>query len=205
MIRINLLKPEKKEIEEPIAGPPIEKEEKKKAPVFIMFYVLLIVAAGALFVYQRNSIARETSLLQQRQEEKRRLQDVIAVLDELESQKAEFERKIQLIKDLKTEKSDAVIVLDELSKLIPDWVWLKKVNFNSRRVRMEGRALTNNLIADYIYYLEESLFFTNVNLISSIQRRERSNVFLDFILTAQYVPPERETSPSEEGSIGESK
>jgi Tfp pilus assembly protein PilN len=205
MIRINLLKPEKKEIEEPIAGPPIEKEEKRKAPVFILFYVLLIVGAGALFIYQRNSIARETSLLQQRQAERRRLQEVIAVLDELESQKAEFARKIQLIKDLKKEKSDAVIVLDELSKLIPDWVWLEKVNFNSRRVRMEGRALTNNLIADYIYYLEESLYFRNVNLISSIQRRERSNVFHEFILTARYVPPERETTPSEEGSIGESK
>lgn len=204
MIRINLLKPEQKEIEEPTAGPPVE-VEKKKAPLFILFYVVTIVACGALFIYQKNTLARETSLLQQRQEERRRLQDVIAVLDELEAQKSEFEKKIQLIKDLKTEKSDAVIVLDELSKLIPDWVWFKKVNFNSRRVRIEGRALTNNLIADYIYYLEESNFFRNVNLISSIQKRERSNVFHDFILTALYVPPNREAPPSEQATIGESK
>jgi type IV pilus assembly protein PilN len=206
MIRINLLKPEKKEIEEPISGPEVEVEvEKRKAPFFILFYVFLIVAAGALFVFQRNTLTRETSLLQQRQEERRRLQNVISVLDELEAQKTEFERKIQLIKDLKQEKSDAVIVLDELSKLIPDWVWFDKINFNSRRVRMEGRALTNTLIADYIFYLEESPYFRNVNLISSIQKRDRSNVYHEFILTARYLPPEREEAPSEEATIGESK
>ncbi|MFW6160032.1 MAG: PilN domain-containing protein, partial [Acidobacteriota bacterium] len=50
-----------------------------------------------------------------------------------------------------------------------------------------GRALSNNLIADYIFNLEESPYFQNIELISSTQRRERNDQFLEFALTLNYI------------------
>ena len=60
--------------------------------------------------------------------------------------------------------------MDELSKRLPDWVWLNEVAYDSKNIQIRGNALSNNLIADYISNLENSPYFESVNLISSTQK-----------------------------------
>ena len=57
------------------------------------------------------------------------------------------------------------------------------------RVSLIIPAVDNNLIADYIYSLETSPYFNNVNLSSSTRRQGRGNEYFDFALTASYVFP----------------
>ncbi len=187
MIRINLLKPEKREIRETtdISAPVIR--GKKKPPLFGLIYLLLIVVLGLLFISQKNTLSHEQELLQAARLEKQELKDVEAKLQELEQQKNLLERKINLINDLKARQDVAVKILDELSRNIPDWVWLKEASFSGQRIEIKGRALSNNLIADYIFNLEESPYFQNIELISSTQRRERNDQFLEFALTLNYI------------------
>lgn len=187
MIRINLLKPEKREIRETstIAAPVIR--GKKKPSLFGLIYLLLIVILVVLFINQKNILSNEQELLQAVQREKQELKDVETKLQELENQKNLLERKINLINDLKARQDIAVKIMDELSRNIPDWVWLNEASFSGREIQIKGRALSNNLIADYIFNLEESPYFHNVELISSTQRRERNDQFLEFSLTLNYI------------------
>ena len=113
-------------------------------------------------------------------------------------------KKIDLINKLKSHQGVPVTVLDELSKHIPYWVWLTEASYNKQIIKIKGRAISNNLIADYIYNLEQSPYFNNVNLISSTQRTLRNNQFLDFALTARYVLPPI-PQPSQEKNIKEAK
>jgi Tfp pilus assembly protein PilN len=190
MIRINLLKPESKEFREGPAAPGPEFKAKKAFPFTSIFILLLIAVLGAAFFLQKRMISQEKDRLQAAQAEKKKLEYVIAKLAELEKQKAVFERKIGLINQLRAQKDSAVTILDELSKKLPDWVWLTDLSSQGLMIQMKGNALSNNLIADYIYNLESSPHFANVNLISSTQKSGAGTQFLEFSLTLNYVLPE---------------
>jgi len=205
MIRINLLKPEKKEIREaPVTAAP-EFKEKKRLPFAALVVLIALAAVVVLFFYLRSTLNKESSLLRSAQSEKKSLQDVVAKLDELENQRNLFKRKINVITQLQSRQENAVVIMDELSKNLPNWVWLTEVSFASLEVRIKGRAVSNNLIADYIYNLEQSPNFRDVSLISSTQRRVRSNQYLEFSLTAAYVGAESQSASSEEPTGGEGK
>jgi len=195
MIRINLLKPESKEFREGPAAPGPEIRAKKAFPLTSIFILLLIAVLAAAFFLQKGMISRERDRLQTAQAEKKKLEYVIAKLAELENQKAVFERKISLINQLRAQKDSAVVILDELSKNLPDWVWLTEVSFQGQLIQIKGNSLSNNLIADFIYNLENSAHFATVNLISSTQRTGRSAQFLEFSLTLNYVLPEGAQPP----------
>ncbi len=195
MIRINLLKPESKEFKEGPAAPGPEFAPKKPFPLTSVFVLALIVVLAAAFFLQKRMISQEQDRLQAAQAEKKKLEYVIAKLDELEKQKAVFERKIGLIRQLRALQDSAVTIMDELSKTLPDWVWLTEVSFQGQTIQIKGNALSNNLIADYIYNLENSPHLTTVNLISSTQRSVRNAQFLEFSMTLSYVLPEAAKPP----------
>jgi len=192
MIRINLLKPEAKEL-------PVEAVKREiKPPKIGLIYILSIVALAAFFFYQRSAISKERNGLELAQEERNKFKDVLVKLDKVEKQKRLFEKKINLIKQLKPRQQVAVTIMDELSKHIPYWIWLTETTYDKQMVHIKGKAISNNLIADYIYSLETSPYFHNVNLISSTQRRVRDSQYLEFALTARYVLQPAIESPSEE-------
>ncbi len=200
MIRINLLKPESKEFKEGPAAPGPEFVPKKPFPLTSVFVLALIVVLAAAFFLQKRMISQEQDRLQAAQAEKKKLEYVIAKLDELEKQKAVFERKIGLIRQLRALQDSAVTIMDELSKTLPDWVWLTEVSFQGQTIQIKGNALSNNLIADYIYNLENSPHLTTVNLISSTQRSVQNAQFLEFSMTLSYVLPEAAKPPPQKAA-----
>jgi Tfp pilus assembly protein PilN len=203
MIRINLLKPGQKDFKEsPAAAPMVEFKEKRSRPLFGLIPLLAILAVAALFFFQRSEINKERTLLAQAQEEKRSLQEVVVKLEELQQQRELLQRKIDLIVRLQAEQPRAVIILDELSRKLPEWVWLTEASFDGEIVILKGRTVNNNLLAEYIRNLQESPHFSVVNLIQTIQRRQRNDEFNEFSLSAQFVPPvppETAGKPAAEG------
>lgn len=190
MIRINLLKPGKKEIKGPqVADEPEFERKRPSSALYGLIYLLMIVAVGALYWTQKNAIASEEELLDQARAERESLQYVETTLAELELQKEMLQRKINLINRLRSRQGSAVLIMDHLSWNIPDWLWLTETSYSNFSLRIRGHALSNNLIADYISNLERSAYFTNVDLISSTLRRAQNNEYLEFSLTARYVLP----------------
>ena len=195
MIRINLLKPEAKEL------PAEEVRREIKPPKMSLIYLLVVFGAAAFFFYQNSAKNKETRLLEAAQAEKNKLSDVLGKLEEAQKLKTLFERKINLINQLKPQQHIAVRVMDELSKHIPYYVWLSEATYDEQMVQLKGKALSLNLIADYIDSLEKSPYFQNVNLLSSTQKTVRDNQYLEFSINTSYViPPEPEPSSGEDVS-----
>jgi type IV pilus assembly protein PilN len=205
MIKINLLKPESKEVKETI--PPgeeevefKEKKVKERAGIDITKLVipLAIVLVAFLFFTQRTGFNRERSRLAEARAEKKRLDYVSIKLKQLQQQKAIYEKKINLIQRQKRRQGIPVIIMDELSQSLPEWVWLTEVTYDKTVARIKGKALSNNLIADYISNLEGSNFFIEVNLLSSTQKRIKSDNILEFSMNARHAPlirPAAKTPP----------
>jgi len=185
MIRINLLKPETKDIKETTAAPGGPEVAVKKQPKLgSLIFLLLIVALGAILYIQRQAFSREGELLATAKAEKSKLQYVTAKLEEQKKLKASLERKINLINDLRSQQDTAVRIMDQLSRSLPDWVWLTEVTFDSKGLQIKGKALSNNLIADYMTSLESGPVLANVALITSTQKKSQRNEYLEFSLSA---------------------
>ena len=88
MIRINLLKPETKEVREAAAAatPEMEFKEKRTQPLFGLILVVAVLAVAALFFFQRSAINKEQDLLTKAEQEKQSLQYVVSKLEELQTQ-----------------------------------------------------------------------------------------------------------------------
>jgi type IV pilus assembly protein PilN len=185
MIRINLLKPETKDIRETVVSPGTSEEGGKGGPnVGNLVFLLLVVGLGAFFFVQKRAFDRENALLVKARQEKSQLQYVEAKLDEQKKARESLDKKITLIENLNSQRDLAPRLMDELSRRLPEWVWLTEVTYDNKGVQIKGRSLSNNLIADYIASLEASPRLMNVNLISSQQRTAQGDQFLEFSLRA---------------------
>jgi len=175
MIKINLLKPEKKEVSAgglAVSAIAESRENKMSLPALIGAIAITIGSIGLLYIIQSNSLNSEKKLLEERTLRKAELEKVLQKLAELEATKIELDRKIKIINDLKFKQKDAVFMMDKLSRCLPDWVWLTDLNFKNGALQLNGKALSNNLIADLINNLQTSNSFIKVQLKSSSRNKE---------------------------------
>jgi type IV pilus assembly protein PilN len=175
MIKINLLKPEKKEVAAgatTVSAIDESRGNKLNVPALIGAIAITLGTIGLLYVLQSGSLNSEKKLLEERTLRKAELEKVLQKLAELEASKLELDKKIKIINDLKFKQKDAVFMMDKLSRSLPDWVWLTDLNFKGGAVLLSGKALSNNLIADLINNLQTSNSFINVRLRSSSRNKE---------------------------------
>jgi Tfp pilus assembly protein PilN len=185
MIRINLLKPESKDIRETVAAAGISEEGGKKGPSLgNLVFLLLVIGLGLFYFFQKKAFDRENTLLGKARQEKSQLQYVEAKLAEQQKARESLDKKITLIESLNAQRDLAPRLMDELNRRLPEWVWLSELIFDDKGLQIKGRALSNNLIADYIASLEASLQLMNVNLVSSTQRTAQGDQYLEFALRA---------------------
>jgi hypothetical protein len=112
---------------------------------------------------------------------------------------AALERKINFIDGLMGQRPLAARILNELGTALPARVWLTEVVYGADGIRVKGRASSNGLIADYVSSLERSPSLTEVNLLSSVQKRARNNDYQEFTLQARVKGASGE-KPSKSGS-----
>jgi type IV pilus assembly protein PilN len=204
MIRINLLKPETKEIsKEPVAAPRAVEDTTKKGPSFgNLIFIALVIGLGAYYFFQQKAFRRENALLATARQEKAQLSYVEEALKKQQAARESLNRKITLIEGLNAQRDMAPRLMDELSRRLPDWVWLNEVTYDAKGLQFKGRALSNNLIADYISGLESSPQIMNVNLVSSTQKTAQGDQYLEFTLRAvlekkpEPVPPAETAKPA---------
>lgn len=206
MIRVNLIKAEKKAFEDQTLSPEGDAPDKKtkekgaggksKTPPGTLIIVAGLVLLGALAYTQKRSLDEERGLLAEAQDQQRRLQPVSNKLEEIDWEKQYLVKKIALITELRMLQGSAVRVLDAMSKAIPDWVWLTETIMNKTSVQIKGRALTNVLISDYVRNLNELGLFESVGIVNTQQRAEGNNQFLEFTVTAVLPPPIPAAAPA---------
>jgi len=203
MIRINLLKPETKDISQQVTAPGITEEAAKKGPnIGNLIFLVLVIGLGAFYFFQQKAFRRENALLATARQEKSQLQYVEAKLEEQRKARESLDRKITLIESLNAQRDMAPRLMDELSRRLPEWVWLSEVVFDEKGIQIKGRALSNNLVADYISGLESSAQIMNVNLVSSTQKTTQGDQYLEFTMRAvlekkpEPVPPPAPAEPA---------
>ena len=118
--------------------------------------VLYIVVFGLLALSERSRLDDDIAKARL---EADRLKSIIEEVKEYEAKKASLESKIQLINALKTNQKGPVRLMDEISKALPDLVWLTALDVANNQITMKGKTLSPNAVATYLENLKKSPFF----------------------------------------------
>jgi Tfp pilus assembly protein PilN len=191
MIKVNLYKPEKKDVSGGVETVSYAEEagEGKFQPSALLAALLISVGVAAFMYFSAtNAMDREQRTFDERTAQLTELEKVLQKLAESEKTKAMLDTKIKLISDLKAQQKTTVEMMDKLSRVLPDWVWLTSMSFNSRTLTLGGKALNNNLLSDFINNLNSSNSFTGVTIGGSTAATEAGTEIVQFTLTCQFVP-----------------
>jgi type IV pilus assembly protein PilN len=187
MMRINLLAPERATKKKTGGGPSMP-----SAGALQSYLLLALFAGGAavlcagLWWLQSNKLADLDTRIAADQKRQRELQAIKQQVDEFQRKKAVLENKVAVIEMLRTAQKSPVHMLDEISKSLPDYVWLSQMDETRGAVRFQGQSNSLAAVADFISSLQTSGWFPTVELVSS---REQ-NALVNFILQGNFTDPE---------------
>ena len=116
------------------------------------------------------------------------LKEKVKEVENFEVNKKALEEKNKIIEQLKRNQSGPVHLLDEVSKsLNPIRVWLVSMTAKSNAVDIEGKAITNADLVEFINNLRMSRYFANIELVESRQVNESNVPIYDFKLKCSLV------------------
>ena len=127
-------------------------------------FVLVLAAVGTVWFLQSSNLASLRTELASVEAERARLEEVAAQVARLQDRADLMQRKMQVIVDLKANQTGPVMLLDQISRLMVDGVWLDRLELDDGSVEINGSAMSENNVADFVTNLEESDYFAGVRL-----------------------------------------
>lgn len=161
MIRINLL--------------PTAKKKKKPLilPVPFMYglaaLLFLIITAGSVTIYMNSQISNLKADIFTKEKKLNEFKVVLQKIENYEKDNEEFKRKAGVIEQLKRNQIVPLVLLDEVSEVLPKGVWLTKLTDQARFISIEGYAHSNYDLVGYVQNLKSLKFFQDVMLVESRQ------------------------------------
>ncbi len=128
---------------------------------------ILGVGVAVVAVWSLTLAAEQRALQRQNDEADRELKRLDAVRkkgDEYKAQKDLLARKIDLITDLKKQQEVPVHILDQVSKSLPDFLWLESMAANNSQISISGRATNYNAVSNFYSNLTQTGLFGDVAL-----------------------------------------
>ena len=118
----------------------------------------LVLAAGYWF-YTNRQFADAEERKTTRQAEAQKLEKVIKDVEDFQRQKDNLQKRIDLINQLKQNQKGPVRVMDQISRDLPDLVWLDKMDMTGSRIALNGRGLNPNAIALFVQNIKNDPYF----------------------------------------------
>jgi len=166
MIRINLLA-ERKQKKQKKAEIPVTGEQKTG----MAFLTLLAITTGtailvmALVVFfLKMKVADLKSEYGANQGKIVEFKKKIDEVNKFEALNKAIQQKSSLIENLKKNQSVPVRLLDDISNLLPDGIWLSAVAYNNPQVTIEGIGFTNMDVVAFVDNLKKAPSYSDVYL-----------------------------------------
>ncbi len=160
MIRINLLS--------------VERERGKRRPAFQLAQRLtvacsLILLATALVIgWWYWSLVTQSARLDDEiaaaQRETQVLRTLIQQVEEFEQRRGQLQERVALIEQLRRGQSQAVHLLDQISRSLPDMLWLTELKQQGNTLMITGRCTAMTAASDFVTNLAASGYFKQVEL-----------------------------------------
>jgi len=186
MMRINLLAPERA-TKKKTSGAALPSAGALQSYLLLALFAggAAVLCAGAWWL-QSNTLKDLDTRIAADQKRQRDLQAIKQQVDAFQQKKAVLENKVAVIEMLRTAQKSPVHMLDEVSKALPDYVWLSQMDETRGAVRFAGQSNSLAAVADLISALQTSGWFPQVELVST----QEQNALVNFTLQGNFLDPE---------------
>ena len=190
---------------------PWRDEERKERK--LKFLVALGGSAVAAFLTAFVGYLMMDSMVSAQLARNAKLNDEIAELDKqiekinsLEADKARFIARMEVIEKLQRSRPEIVHVFDEITKQIPDGVYLTAITQTSDRLKFEGIAQSSTRVSAFMRNIDASSYLKDPDL-EVVETKRDSAAGANFVLFARQAsaPEEAGAEPKAKPSKSKSK
>jgi len=195
MIRVNLL-PHRQ----------VKRAERQREfglmAAFAAFAAAAIIFLGYTFI--SSQVEAQTARNSRLDEAIVKLDKEIADIKDLKDQISIMLDRKQVVENLQTNRSQSVVVLDEISRQLPEGMYLKSIKQQGNSITLEGVADTNSRVATLVRNFSTSNWLDTPTLVEirsvspDTQKSQKQNVFT---LGVNDKSPKTEEDSSPTGTV----
>lgn len=133
----------------------------------ILIIALLLLAGVAALVYwffMKSQLDERKETVAQRTVEAKKLEAIIKEVEDYQKRKDSLQQRIDLINQLKLNQKGPVRIMDQISRDLPDLVWLDRMEITGGRITLAGRGLNPNAIALFVENVKNDPYFEEPQL-----------------------------------------
>jgi type IV pilus assembly protein PilN len=178
MIKINLLLARKEK----------RKGGAKKEFIVLIFSIVLLLGVFVYIQWGLNGKIEDT--LAQNAKKREEIIKYKSLTTEVEKKKQEqkmLQNRLDIINSLRKDKGRAARVLDELGIDKPEKLQFESLKKDGAKLAIEGVALDDETIANFMTNLRKSKLFKNVDLIVSEQIEQGKMKVKKFVLSCEII------------------
>jgi type IV pilus assembly protein PilN len=182
MIKINLL---------PRDGRPRGPVNVNMTILFVSLGVLAVLAGmGYGWYWLNDQVVRLEVNIKQAEADLKRYEELAKQVDRFQGEKKRLEEKIKVIGSLMLAQTGPVRLLDEVSKALPNEVWLTSFSRTGKKLDVQGIAFSNFSLANFMTNLGgASGLISSVDLVESVKATVEQVPVERFSITAEIKEP----------------
>jgi len=181
MIRINLLavRVSKKKV----AG-------RQQVLLLALIVVLAIIANWVWASSRAGDLATRENKVRRTKDEIAQLDRIIGEVKDIKAQQAALKEKLDILDKLKAGRSGPVKLLDQLALVTPALLEVRKMDEKGGMVVFDGSGATIDDVSAFMTALQQTPYFSKVELKKTTAATRGGMRIVDFIVTAQanYTP-----------------
>jgi len=180
MIKINLL---------PVRAAKKKESAIQQITIFCVCFLLVAVVVMCLYLVKRVQVSSAQNDITSANLRIAALKKKIGKLEEIKTLKDQVKKKLDVLVQLRKNKTGPAERLATLSDITPEQLWLTGYTENGSDIRLSGIAYTEDLIATFMRNMEASADYTGVELVVSEQFDSGGTKLKKFELTCRLKAP----------------
>lgn len=176
MIKINLL---------PVRAAKKKETAVQQIVIFCTCLALVLAVVMTMYFVKRLQISDAKNDILTANNKINDLKTKIGKLEELKTLKEQVKKKLDVLTQLRKNKTGPAQRLATLSSSAPDRLWLTSYSESAADIKISGLALNEELIASFMRALEASSDYTAVELIVSEQKETEGVKLKRFDITCK--------------------
>ncbi len=201
MIRINLLPFREKERVENI---------RRQVTIAVLSVIFAAVAMAYYYINLINKIDDLTAKTEATKRDLAAAEKQAKKVDQIKKELNRLNQKINVIKDIETNRKASVSLLDNMTQMIIERpsiaesegsadenvkkvkrLWFTSFQANGNKINIKGIALDNKTVADFMTRLEDSKLYNNITLMTLNQKEINKLNLKSFEITCEKGPAEK--------------
>lgn len=126
--------------------------------------IVALVLSGGWWLLKQRALADKDEQVRTRKQDADRLEAIIKDVAAYQTQKDNLQNRIDLINKLKQNQKGPVRVMDQISRDLPDLVWLDSMLMDPAKITLSGRGLNPNAIANFVSNIKADPYFEEPNV-----------------------------------------